>query len=103
MADIPHSGSADSRFPVTGNTDCPENTNWHWQEVPPGDNMIEKSFSAEPDAAGGIRGDSPPYSALIGSSRQRSREYGLEEHDRPDLSRAARGLMNQALEENRFH
>lgn len=102
MADTPQSGSADSRFPVMRNTDCPENTNWHWQEVPPGDNMIEKSFSAEPDTASGIHGDSPPYSALIGSSRQRSREYGLEEHDRPDLSRAARGLMNQALEENRF-
>ncbi|BDT66305.1 acetoin catabolism regulatory protein [Comamonadaceae bacterium OS-1] len=102
MADNPHSGATHSRFTVICNTDCPENDNWHWQEEPPGDNMIEKSFSAEPDAAGGIQGDSPPYSELIGTSRQRSRDYGLEEHDRPDLSRAARGLMNQALEENRF-
>ncbi|WP_367849070.1 sigma-54-dependent Fis family transcriptional regulator [Rhodoferax sp. WC2427] len=46
--------------------------------------------------------ESTPFSALIDSSRQRSKEYGLEENDRPDLSRAARGLMNQALEENRF-
>ena len=64
--------------------------------------MTDKIFSAPPDAASDPHGDSPPYSALIGSSRQRSRDYGLDEHDRPDLSRAARGLMHQALEDNRF-
>ena len=106
MADTTHKGSPNSVFPGLCNTDCPENENWNWQEEPPGDNMMQTSFSAvsgaAPDPANGLHPDTPPHSALIGSSQQRSREYGLEVYDRPDLSRAARGLMNQALEENRF-
>ncbi len=106
MADTTNNGSTHSPFPVLCNTDCPENENWNWREEPPGDNMIQKNFSgvsgAVADPANSLQPDTPPYSALIGSSRQRSREYGLEEYDRPDLSTAARGLMNQALEENRF-
>lgn len=102
MADTTPRGRADSRVPVIRNTDCPENDNWNWPIEPPGDNMIENSFSAVSTSASSPQLESTPFSALIDSSRQRSKEYGLEENDRPDLSRAARGLMNQALEENRF-
>jgi transcriptional regulator of acetoin/glycerol metabolism len=101
MTDTIKSGSTHFSFPDLCNTDCPENDNLNWQEELPGDNMIQKSFPTESGAAS-THLEIPPYSALIGSSRQRSREYGLEEYDRPDLSTAARGLMNQALEENRF-
>ncbi len=46
--------------------------------------------------------NSPEHETLIGSSRQRSHAFGLEERDAPDFSVASHGLVNQALEENRF-
>ena len=68
--------------------------------------MIQQSHlvvgEATSNPATGPQLSGAEYSALIGSSRLRSKAYGLEEFDSPDLSTAARGLMNQALEENRF-
>jgi transcriptional regulator of acetoin/glycerol metabolism len=106
MGDITNSGFATSSFIPACNADAPQNENWIWQENTPGDNMVQDSFSglreAPPAPTNGAHLDNPQYSALIGSSRQRSKEYGLEEYEQPDLSTAARSLMNQALEENRF-
>lgn len=45
---------------------------------------------------------SPEHETLIGSSHQRSNAFGLRQADTPDFGVAARSLMNQALEENRF-
>ena len=46
--------------------------------------------------------NSPEHVTLIGTSHQRSQAFGLREVDSPDYSTAARGQVNQALEENRF-
>ena len=46
--------------------------------------------------------NSPEHENLIGSSRQRSHAFGLEERDAPDFTVASHGVVNQALEENRF-
>ncbi len=46
--------------------------------------------------------NSPEHETLIGSSRQRSHAFGLQERDAPDFSAASHSLVNQALEENRF-
>jgi len=46
--------------------------------------------------------NSPEHETLIGSSRQRSHAFGLQERDAPDFSAASHALVNQALEENRF-
>ena len=39
---------------------------------------------------------------LIGQSHSRSRNYGIEADAEPDFSAPSRGLMNDALDENRF-
>ncbi len=46
--------------------------------------------------------NSPEHVTLIGTSHQRSQAFGLREVDAPDYATAARGQVNQALEENRF-
>ena len=46
--------------------------------------------------------NSPEHESLIGRSHRRSEGYGLSEVDTPDFSVAARHLMNEALEQNRF-
>ena len=77
-----------------------------WQEVNDGDTMKAKDRPAVGKTACGPLNTpplhSPEHETLIGSSRQRSQDFGLREVDRPDFSVAARGLVNQALEENRF-
>ncbi len=54
---------------------------------------------SRPDAA-------PPGPAdqadLIGQSHRRSRSYGITAHAEPDFSSPSRGLLNDALDENRF-
>ena len=42
--------------------------------------------------------NSPEHETLIGSSRQRSHAFGLQERDAPDFSAASHSLVNQALE-----
>jgi sigma-54 dependent transcriptional regulator, acetoin dehydrogenase operon transcriptional activator AcoR len=84
----------------------------HWQDDPwggfslaPGDNM---NAAIDTPPRGGQTG-SPAGSAstnleadLIGQSHQRSQAYGLAVNDEPDFSSPSRGLMADALEENRF-
>jgi len=77
-----------------------------WPEVNAGDRMtVNQSPAGGHVAYSPLNSpplNSPEHETLIGSSRQRSHAFGLREVDSPDFSVATRGLMNQALEENRF-
>ena len=78
-----------------------------WPDVIVGDTMPPNSLSGVAGKKPFAPLDCPPlhspeHETLIGTSHQRSTDFGLREIDRPDFSVAARGLMNQALEENRF-
>ncbi|HEY9096210.1 MAG TPA: sigma-54-dependent Fis family transcriptional regulator [Hydrogenophaga sp.] len=44
----------------------------------------------------------PDQDELIGQSHRRSRSYGITAHAEPDFSSPSRGLLNDALDENRF-
>jgi sigma-54 dependent transcriptional regulator, acetoin dehydrogenase operon transcriptional activator AcoR len=44
----------------------------------------------------------PDQEELIGQSHRRSRSYGITAHAEPDFSSPSRGLLNDALDENRF-
>ena len=46
--------------------------------------------------------NSPEQAAIIESSRQRSRDFGLTAHEQPDYSSARRGQLQTLLEENRL-
>jgi transcriptional regulator of acetoin/glycerol metabolism len=77
-----------------------------WTALAAGDTMPQTSLAPASDKAYGPLNSpplhSPEHESLIGSSRQRSQAFGLREVDAPDFGVAARGQMNQALEENRF-
>ncbi len=76
------------------------------QHVIAGDTMNQYSLAGASDKPyvplNGLPIDSPEHVSLIGTSHQRSQAFGLREVDSPDYATAARGQVNQALEENRF-
>lgn len=86
--------------------DAPHLEGLDLQDVEIGDKMTQTNVAAFGGAAYGPLNSSPLNSAehesLIGTSRLRSHAFGLREIDAPDFSSVALGLMNAALEENRF-
>jgi sigma-54 dependent transcriptional regulator, acetoin dehydrogenase operon transcriptional activator AcoR len=76
---------------------------WSQGEPHRGDNMTASTHTHAPVS----RQDASPLSSvdpidLIGQSHRRSRSYGITAHAEPDFSSPSRGLMNDALDENRF-
>ena len=100
-----HFGKSDGAS-AFGDVSYQDGSSAQWPEVNAGDTMTAHNSSAVGRADYGPLNSpplhSPEHENLIGSSRQRSQAFGLREVDAPDFSVAARGLMNQALEENRF-
>nr|WP_231943247.1 sigma-54-dependent Fis family transcriptional regulator [Hydrogenophaga crassostreae] len=76
---------------------------WNNNTGNPGDNMT----ASKPREARGLRASPPVASAmdstnLIHQSHRRSLDYGITAHAEPDFSSPSRGLLNDALDENRF-
>lgn len=98
-----------------GDTAYLDASNTDWQTANAGDNMnpYDRATASGKSGASGTNSTSygplngpplhsPEHETLIGSSHQRSQAFGLRELDTPDFSVAARGLINQTLEENHF-
>jgi sigma-54 dependent transcriptional regulator, acetoin dehydrogenase operon transcriptional activator AcoR len=98
------------------NADIPQSdamaTALHWQEDPwgsfslvPGDNMNAALYTRPREGQAGTPAGNASGTLdadLIGQSHQRSQAYGLAVNDEPDFSSPSRGLLADALEENRF-
>ncbi|MBV1734036.1 MAG: sigma-54-dependent Fis family transcriptional regulator [Hydrogenophaga sp.] len=56
----------------------------------------------EEGRVGAASAGASPNSDLIGQSHQRSKSYGLTTQEEPDFSSPSRGVLNDALDENRF-
>jgi sigma-54 dependent transcriptional regulator, acetoin dehydrogenase operon transcriptional activator AcoR len=76
---------------------------WSQGAAPPGDTM---PLNTHMPAQGSRADAAPPIPAdqadLIGQSHRRSRSYGITAHAEPDFSSPSRGLLDDALDENRF-
>ena len=94
----------DETTPLLAPRDAPWGMDY-WGGFPtdPGDDM-SAGIHTRPD--GGRVGTAPagasPNPDLIDQSHQRSASYGLTTHAEPDFSSPSRGLLNDALDENRF-
>jgi sigma-54 dependent transcriptional regulator, acetoin dehydrogenase operon transcriptional activator AcoR len=76
---------------------------WRSHSADPGDNMTATTqidTPARPSATGLAHpGD---HIDLIGQAHRRSRNYGITAHAEPDFSSPSRGVLTDALDENRF-
>ena len=94
----------DETTPLLAPRDAPWGMDY-WGGFPtdPGDDM---SAGIHTRPVGGRVGTAPagasPNPDLIDQSHQRSASYGLTTHAEPDFSSPSRGLLNDALDENRF-
>ena len=109
MASSNANTSADSQlddFSIPTSTSYTGLENTDWQIGATGDKMNPSNLSMiGAPAYGPLVGpalNSPEHESLIGRSRLRSEGHGLCEVDAPDFAIAARNLMNEALEQNRF-
>jgi transcriptional regulator of acetoin/glycerol metabolism len=77
----------------------------YWGGFPPdpGDDMSAATYThPEEGRVGAAPAGASPNPDLIGQSHQRSKSYGLAAHTEPDFSSPSRGVLNDALDENRF-
>ena len=93
-------------FPLPGTVSYTRVDSSEWPIGETGDNMKQPTTAA-PGGAPFSLGSGPPlhspeHESLIGRSRERSVAFGISERDVPDYSTVALGLMNEALEQNRF-